>query len=55
MSHIVRYIDARAALTRHAAPTTPTTDAQAWHIEQVIYWVIFGLIMTGILLTWVWR
>lgn len=54
MSHIVRYIDARAALTRQE-PSGPTASDQAWHIEQLIYWVIFGLLMTGILLTWVWR
>ena len=54
MSHIVRYIDARAALTRQGS-SQPTTDEQAWRIEQVVYWVIFGLLVTGILLTWVWR
>ena len=54
MSRIVRYIDARAALTRQES-SQPPTDEQAWHIEQLIYWVIFGLLMTGVLLTWVWR
>ena len=49
MSRIIRYIDARAQLT-HLEPTGPMQDEQAWRLEVLVYLVILGVLLTGVLL-----
>ena len=53
MSRIIRYIDAREQLT-HPEPTVPMQDDQHWQVEALVYMVILGLLLTGVLLAWVW-
>lgn len=54
MSRIIRYIDARAQLT-HPETAQPVQDLQQWQVEALVYMVILGLLLTGVLLAWVYR
>ena len=54
MSRIIRYIDAREQLT-HPEPGQPMQDEQAWRLEVLVYVVILGLMLTGVLLACAYR
>lgn len=53
MSHIVRYIDARATLTK-PGPSRPLPTSERFHQEMMGWAVVLGVLVTAIVLAIAW-